>query len=404
MLHKVYLTDLLLSTVNIKPFREMPKNARRLIFYYGIGMPSIVCFVIFNAYLFKLGYSVVEVGAIITLASVLTTLLLPVLGYLTDRHINAKYFLIILEILLGASFLIYGLYPSPITIFVGRVIFSSAMLFTFASNVYEKELYPKDALDDIYVWHWLIPSAFGIGAYTAAFIYFTFYPDILHIRLYYITMGLLSPLFAGYIYFALPDLPVYREKKKFKISRKILPVILVGLFSNISIFFISGLPFDNLIINHFGSTVAIIVLISAIGSVIETGSSYFKAIIPKKWWRRLPYICMLIIGIGSIIVFIIQIYINGMVMMILFVLFYMSTYFLWPLWHMSYKPLLLKVVPLNYRGTIFSIIQAIWRFTIMPLSFLAGIVIYYLGDFSPLVLSFVFSLFAVALLFYIEKM
>ncbi len=389
--------------VNIKKFSSLPRGAKNLMIYYSLTSPSLVGFVIFNAYLFKLGYSVVEVGAIISVSSFLTALLIPPLGYLSDRHLNAKYFVMVAEALWGVSYFIYGVAWSPAIILIGRILFSTAILFTFAYSVYEKEIYPSDALEDVYVWHWLLPSITALLTYLGAFLYFLMVPQLQGMRFYYLAMAAISPVYILFVYLALPDLPVYRERKKLKISSTLLPLILVGILAQMSVFMMSGIVSDNLIINHFGEGVIIIVLVSALGSFIEFLSSFTKSMLPRRIWKNLPYIAMLSLGIGAAAVYISSIFLQRDSLFPIFIVFYILSYFLWPLWHMGYRPLLLPAVPQEYRGTIFSTISTIWRFTTIPLSILTALLISYCGDFSPLIFSSLFALSTVLVLIYILR-
>ena len=379
--------------VRVIPFRDLPTGARRLILYYSIGEPSVVGFVIFNAYLFLMGYSPLYVGSIISGASLITALILPLLGYLSDRKINAKYYLIASETLIGTSFLLYGFAQNEWWIFIGRVIFSSAMLFSFTYSVYEKELYPHEIMEDAYVWHWIIPSIAGMVTYIAAFLYFSIFSSVSAARIYYIVLGFLAPLFISYVYFALPDIPTYHPEEKIKIPRELFGVVLVYILSYLATYFLYGITLDNIIINYFGSGIAIIVLVAFIESVFGFTSSTIKAHIPRKYFPVMPYLAMSTIGIVSLILF--TTYIIKIEGLTLFIAFYSIIYLMWPLWHMSFKPLLQKRIPKEYRGTIFSSIQSLMRLINIPLALVLGAIIVIWGSFSPLLISFFFSILTV---------
>ncbi len=376
--------------MKITPYRSLPKGARRLITYYSIGEPSTVGIIIFNAYLFLLGYSPIYVGSIISGASLITALLLPLLGYLSDKKINAKYYIMTLEALLGLSFIIYGLASSELWIFIGRVIFSTAMLFSFASNVYERELYPRDKLEDAYIWHWIIPSVAGIVTYIGAFIYFSLVPNIQYARIFYVALGLLAPLFIAYVYFALPNMPTYPERSKIKIPQGLLGVVLVYLCAYFTTYFLYGITLDNIVINYFGSGLGIIIVLSLIDHVFGFSSSIIKAHIPKRYFHYIPYISMISISAASLLIFVMQFL--GFEELLSFIIIYSFIAFMWPLWHMSFKPLLQKRVPLEYRGTVFSSISSISKIVNIPLAFILGLLITLFGSFAPIVISSAFAL------------
>ena len=375
--------------MKIIPFHSLPKGARRLIIYYSIGTPSTVGIIIFNAYLFLLGYSPIYVGSIISGASLITALLPPLLGYLSDKKINAKYYIMSLEALLGISFIIYGLAISELWIFIGRVIFSTAMLFSFASSVYERELYPRDKLDDAYIWHWIIPSVGGIVTYIGAFIYFSLFPQPQYARIFYVALGLLAPLFIAYVYFALPNMPTYPERSKIKVPQGLVGVVLVYLCAYFTTYFLYGIAIDNIVINYFSSGLAIIVVLSLIDSVFAFLSSIMKAHISKRYFHYIPYISMISIGAASLVIFIMKLL--GAEALWSFVVINSFIAFMWPLWHMSFKPLLQKRIPLEYRGIVFSSISSIFRFVNIPLAFILGLLITLFGSFAPIAIASAFA-------------
>ncbi len=371
--------------MRIASFNSLPKDARRLIIYYAIAQPGIIGFVIFNAYLFLLGYSPMYVGSVVSGASLLTAILLPILGYLSDKKINAKYYMITTEALIGAAFIIFGLARNGLWIFAGNVIFSTAMLFTFASNVYEKELYPKDLLEEAYIWHWIVPSAAGILTYLAAFVYFSLIPSVEAARWYYIALGLAAPLFISYIYFALPDMPTYPEREIIKIPKGLIGIVLVSILAYLQVSFLYDITLDNIIINYFGYGLSVIVLLSIIDNLFGLSSGFLKAHISKEHFPKMPYIAMLSLSALSFLLFVLHF--KGLENIWIFILLYSLLSLAWPLWHMSFKPILQRNIPKKYRGTIFSSIQSINRLIGIPLAFIIGVTITYLGAFSPLLIS-----------------
>ncbi len=387
--------------MKIISFNSLPKETKRLILYYSIAEIEVVGMVIFNAYLFLLGYSVFYVGSIISLASFLTTLLLPLLGYISDKKLNAKYFLMTSEALIGISFLIYGLAINEWWIFIGRVLFSTAMIFSFALNIYEKEVYPKERLEDVYIWHWILPSLSGIFVYLGAFIYFSFFPNQYAMRAYYIIFSLMTPAFMTYIYLALPNMPVYKEKIKIKIPRQLYMVVLVAISSNVATYFTYGIAVDNIIINHYGAGVALILLLSLLESIFAFLSGFTKANISKKYFSKIPFVAMGGMGFITLTLFFIhRLHVDNI---IVFLSFYSLMAILWPLWHMSFKPILLTAIPKEYRGTIFSSIAALFRFINIPMAFIIGTIATTLGSFSPLLLAGIASIITIIILSKIKK-
>ena len=387
--------------MNILPFRDLPKGAKRLIAYYSITVPGVVGFVIFNAYLFLLGYSPLYVGSIISGASIITALIIPVLGYLSDRKVNAKYYVMTTESLIGVSFLLYGFAQNAWWIFLGRVIFSAAMLFSFTSSIYEKELYPEEHLDDAYVWHWLIPSFAGIATYAAAFIYFSLFTSVEAVRIYYIIFGLMAPFYVLYVYLFLPDLPTYRKREKAKIKRELWLLISVFVLANLTLYFMYGISLDNILINHFGTGIAIVVLLALIDSSFQFASSIAKGNIPRRYFPKIPYLAMG--GIGVIAMALFLAHMLAFESILLFILFYAFLAPLWPLWHMSFKPILVENVPKEYRGTVFSGAQSVLRIINIPMAFVVGSVITLFGSFAPLLVSSVLAFITIATLKMVGK-
>ncbi|AGB04574.1 hypothetical protein AciM339_0693 [Aciduliprofundum sp. MAR08-339] len=371
--------------MKILPFKKLPRYARNLIIYYTIAEPGVIGYVIFNAYLFKLGYSVIYVGGIISASSFLSAALLPLLGYLSDKRINAKYYLMVLETLVGISFLIYAVAYNGAWIFMGRILFSTAMLFSFSYSVYEREVYTEEIMEEIYVWHWILPSLGGMVSYLAGFIYFSIFPNVQAMRLYYLLFGTMFPFFVVYIYFYLPNLPIYRKREKLIIPRRFLKILITFILFNLTSYFLFGIALDNLIINYFGAGVAIIVFLSLGDSVLSFLSSILKAHISQEIWPRLPYLSIGGMGIIAILLFLLDYF--KLATILLFILFYLLIAFLYPLWHMGFKPLLQSSIPREYRGTIFSSLSSLTRIINIPLAFITALIISIWSAFSPLLLA-----------------
>ncbi len=365
-------------------FGDLPKGARYLIIYYAIGTPSAIAVEIFSAYALRLGYTPIYIGALISLVSLIATFFLPLIGYLADRRISAKYLLIISEGLLGVGLIIIGISRNIFHLLAGRLLLSISFLFNFTFLVYERYLY-REKTEECYVWHWIIPTFAAIFSYTLLILTFLFIEktEVLAARILYILIGSMFPVFIAYIYFFLPDIPTVRERTKFRLEKKFLGIIAIYLLSTFGISFIYGLTMASIIIEYFGAGFVAIFALGLIESLSSLSSSSLKYFSKKECWPVLTDISLLFLTIYGASLYVAQIFVSDNYLLIIVFVFYFLFNFLFSLWDMGFRPMVMKVVAEEYKGTVFSTISMLRRFLIIPSSLIVGILIQNFGSFSP---------------------
>jgi len=365
-------------------FRDLPKGARRLIIYYAIGTPGAIGIEVFSAYALRLGYAPIYIGALISLVSLIATLFLPLIGYLADRRISAKYLLMISEGLLGIGLIIIGISGNIFHLLIGRLLLSISFLFNFIFLVYERHLY-KEKTEECYVWHWIIPTFAAIFCYALLIITFLFMEkiEILAARILFIVIGSLFPFFIAYIHIFLPDIPTLRERTKFRLEKKFLGIITISLLSSFGFSFIYGLMMASIIIEYFGAGFVAIFALGLIESLSSLSSSSLKYFSKKEYWPILTDISILFLTVYGLSLYIAKIFVSYNYLFIMVFIFYFLFNFLFALWHMGLQPMVMKVVAEEYKGTVFSTISMLRRFLLIPSGFIVGFLIQNFGSFSP---------------------
>ncbi len=377
-------------------FCELSQGARNLIIYYTLGSPSVVGFVIFNAYLFTLGFNVEYAGGIITLASLLSTGVIPLLGYMTDRGLNAKWLLLAMESLIGASFLVLGLAQTPLEFILGRTLLSISTVFAFALRVYEKEVYPAERLDDAYIWHWALPLMGQLASCVAAEVFLgLLFPNAEALRGYYILMAFMTPVFLLYILKFLPDVRTRRERGRVKIPRKFYPIAAAQMFVFAGISFYAGLTFDNIIMNYFGYGIFFIIMAAIMESVFSLIATRVKGAIPEHLKYHVFYLSLLVLAAHGMLNAILPTVLSGVWLFLFVFISYGMMVWAYTTWHMYHMPLLLPAVPEDLKGTLFSSISTVWRLLIIPIPFAVGVIANRVGPFAP---SYVEAAFMMAAL------
>jgi MFS family permease len=380
-------------------FSELPRDARNLIIYYTLGSPSVVGFIIFNAYLFTLGFNVEYAGGIITLASLLSTAAIPLLGYLTDKGLNAKWLLIVMEALIGASFLMFGLAHTPVEFIAGRTFMSIATVFSFSLHVYEKEVYPSERLDDAYIWHWALPLAGQLVSCVVAELFLgVLFPNAEAIRIYYVLMALLTPLFVLYILKFLPDVRApMRRKRRVKIPREFFPIVAAQMLVFAGISFYAGLTFDNIVMNHFGYGIFFIILAAIMESIFSLLATRTKSAVPERMKYRIFHLSLAVLAAHGFLNALLPGVLSGVSLFLFVFVSYGLMVWAYTTWHMYHMPLLLPTVPEELKGTLFSSISTVRRLLVIPIPFAVGLIANRVGPFAPSYVEGAFMLMALFL-------
>lgn len=122
--------------------------------------PTLISWYLLPFYLLKIGYDVVEVGALFTLAHLAGIPITIALGKLFHR-VDMRYGLAMIDAMDTASLLMYSLAHGPIApilILAGRLIEEGSSTLYFLYPAYERLIYPEDRMKEALTWHLRVPE------------------------------------------------------------------------------------------------------------------------------------------------------------------------------------------------------------------------------------------------------
>ncbi|MHA1581736.1 MAG: MFS transporter [Candidatus Baldrarchaeia archaeon] len=140
-------------------FRSFPLAARRLIIHYTLTSPFLVVDVIFPVYLFKLGFNVEVAGFLYAISALMSVIFTFLIGKALDKVLSVRTAMSIIEITFGIANFIYAYATSPIHIVLGSLLERIGGVFTVSYQVYERDAYPEEIREKVYVYHMVLPEA-----------------------------------------------------------------------------------------------------------------------------------------------------------------------------------------------------------------------------------------------------
>ncbi len=189
---------------------EIPREAKAYMIYHTLIAPGLITWTLFPLYLMMTGYSVLEVGgAFFTIVNIASIPLTYLFGRLFNRW-DIKKGLIVIDILDGIAYVMYGLAKgaiAPLMLFGGKVIDKlSTLLYPPLYQAYEQIIYPEDKYEEIFAWHLRLPEiatlvSFPIMGYLLGYVYNR--PE--HYRLTFLFFGLFSVVTVTYLWLFLPS-------------------------------------------------------------------------------------------------------------------------------------------------------------------------------------------------------
>jgi len=365
--------------MNIKEFKELPRGARNLIIYYTLTVPFLITVDLLPVYLFRLGFTVEEVGIVFSITSFVSLIASIILGVAFDRGLPVKIGMLLIEILESLSNLFYALATKVEHILIGNALSKVGNLFGVSYQVYEKDVYPSDKLEKVYSYHFALPElmllfSYPIIGYLLGFVF----TSVEAMRLVFLISSLSSLFFAAYILKLLPD--VFRKVKlreKSELSRELWPVIVAQVLIVFSFSITTGIVLDNYIYNILGLNIFFVIVVTAIAS----SSSLVASIVAEKinTDRRFQ---MLILSIIILVVYacsmanlgflnMSQYYIFGILLGLTILMGFGHT--LWFIFHRSY---LFRLIPEERRGAILGGISSLTRVLGVIAPATAGIIAY----------------------------
>ncbi len=291
-------------------WKDIPVSARRYILYHTIVSPMLIVWYMLPLYLYMTGYNVLEVGLIYTVVHIVSIPLTFLLGKLFER-VNVRKGLVIIDGLDGIAYTLYGLAYGPIApllIFFGLLIEDLSFMLYPLYQATERILYPKDRLEEVFVWHMRIPMISQVIGYLILGYFFGYiFNQPIHYRVAFILFASLSIFTIYYLYKYLP--PMGREERiepggiTFRIDKGFRVILLVEALTTIAWSIAPTIVFLNYIVNVLGGTLfeAVLAEVSvSLGSILAT---YIVERIDKSRASQVMLTGYLLITMWSLIMF-----------------------------------------------------------------------------------------------------
>lgn len=193
-------------------------KARRYMYLHMVYGVLIISWPLLPVYLFKLDFTLVEVGLLFSLAGLAEVVFTYVAGNLLDR-IPCNYGLAFIDFFGGIASIIYGVSQNYYHIITGKLLDKIGWVFNPSYTVYENEAYRED-YETIYQYHVLAPEivqlfAFPVLGYVLTYVF----TSLTAYRLFFILLGVADFSVIIYILKILPRVePKVSLKKKFQLS------------------------------------------------------------------------------------------------------------------------------------------------------------------------------------------
>ncbi len=387
-----------------KEFKSFPLAARRLIIYYTLASPFLVVDVIFPVYLFKLGFNVEIAGFLYAISALMSVIFTFLIGKALDKALSVRTAMSIIEITFAMANFIYAYATSPIHIILGSLLERIGGVFTVSYQVYERDAYPEEIREKVYVYHMALPEAaqFITFPLIGALLGFLF-TSLEAFRVLFMISGLSSLFFLMYIWKWLPETSQkvrLKEKGEFAgIPRQILPVAAAEILMVFSFGLTCGLVLDNYVYNVLSLSVFFVILIEVAISGTSILASFVANKAGKKSRFKMLYTGVILMTIYAIFTANIEYWnLNPIqTFMLLFVATMVMEFghTIWLIFHRSY---LFEFIPSDKRGSILGTISSMHKIFGIAAPLIAGIMAHRISPLSPFYLQF--SLLILAIILY----
>lgn len=385
-------------------FRSFPLAARRLIIYYTLASPFLVVDVIFPVYLFKLGFNVEIAGLLYTISALMSVIFTFLIGKALDKALSVRTAMSIIEVTFGMANFIYAYATSPIHIILGSLLERIGGVFTVSYQVYERDAYPEEIREKVYVYHMALPEAaqFITFPLIGALLGF-FFTSLEAFRILFMVSGLSSMFFLMYIWKWLPETSQtvrLKEEGRFtSIPRQILPVAAAEILIVFSFGLTYGLVLDNYVYNVLSLSVFFVILIEVAISGTSILASFAADKAGKKSRFKMLYTGVILMTIYAIFTANIEYWnLNPIrTFMLLFIATMVMEFghTIWLIFHRSY---LFEFIPSDKRGSVLGTISSMHKIFGIAAPLIAGIMAHRISPLSPFYLQF--SLLILAIILY----
>lgn len=193
-------------------------KARRYMYLHMIYAVLIVSWPFFPVYLFRLNFTLVEVGALFSLAGLAEVVFTFLAGRALDK-IPCNYGLALIEVFGAFANIVYGLAQNFYHIIAGRLLDRVGWVFNPSYLVYENEAYKED-YETIYQYHLMAPELIQLFAFPLFGFLLTYvFNTMENYRFFFIFLGVTEFFIIIYILKVLPRVePTISLKREFRLS------------------------------------------------------------------------------------------------------------------------------------------------------------------------------------------
>jgi DHA1 family multidrug resistance protein-like MFS transporter len=371
---------------NIMRFSSFNIKAKRYILLHTIYSVLIISWVFLPVYLHELGLTIVEVGALFTLAGLAEVVLTYGAGKTLDK-ISCNYGLAIIDFFESIACFIFGLAQNYTHILIGRFVEKAGQIFTPSYAVYENEAYKED-YETMYQYHVMVPEVvqlvvFPILGFVLTYVVFS----VTAHRSFYIIVGACNFLVIFYILKILPDVtPGVSLKRELQVSlpRKLYVIAAAEILLQFGDAVGSQFVLAYYILDNLGGTFFSISMVEAVVSI-----AIILTIIMSL--KRKPEM----IKAAKYGIFLMMIY--GLLMSwapnmwVIFIAYFILNIG-HSLWFPRHRTLVMKLIPEEKRGEILGSIASLKKLIAVVGPLFAGLIaskIYILAPFVAQLITFI---------------
>ncbi len=279
---------LVLGRLDIMKWLEIPVRARRYILYHTIISPLLISWYMLPLYLFKTGYSVLNVGILYTAVHTASVPATYLVGKFFDR-VPIRHGLVLIDALDGFSSVLYGLSYGPIApllLFLGLLIEDVSKIFYPLYQAAEKTLYPQEKVEEVFVWHLRLPEITQLFSFLLlGYLFGYIYTSAIHLRIGFIVIGMSSLITILYILKYIPRMNkeerIEAEVFTFRFDKEFKLILLLEALITLAWSMAPEIVLLNYIINVLGMTLFEVMLVEASVSIGTIAATYLAERIPK---------------------------------------------------------------------------------------------------------------------------
>ncbi len=287
---------------------EIPLPARRYILYHTIITPLLIVWYMLPLYMYMTGYTVLEIGVFYTIVHLASIPLTYIFGKIFER-ISIRKGLMLIDTLDGIAYTLYGLSYGPLApllLFLGLLIEDFSHMLYPLYQATENILYPRDKLEEVFVWHMRLPLISQIIGYLVlGYIFGYIYNEPVHYRIAFIGFALSSVFTVYYLYRFLPPLSreerIEPEKFTFKIDREFRIILLVEALTTLAWRLAPSIVFLNYVVNVLGKTLFEAMLAEVAVSLGGLTATYLTERIGRKYASKIMFIGYLLVTLWALI-------------------------------------------------------------------------------------------------------